>query len=238
MTQVSVETDLFSLGAEGRVIVFFAARNRLAVDDADKRMRCEVAAAFARIKRRGWRVSIAEMFGEDEAPTVYDTGFTHDVDIVGVFEAPTLSDAYHGIALLQEAGWDALFTTEWQVGPREFQPVPSPVGRDRNAPWAFFALWEWNDAWQSATQQERVEYDIGCYEAFISDIDSGISIAGRHRLDLSSSWHHLGIWEAPTFDHITKAMAAHERVADFKFTTSRHYVGRRRTLADYLGVTP
>jgi hypothetical protein len=30
-------------------------------------------------------------------------------------------------------------------------------------------------------------------------------------------------------------MVAHERVADFAFTTSRHYIGRREELAAVLG---
>lgn len=125
--------------------------------------------------------------------------------------------------------------TEWLVGPREFQPVPTSAGRSPDAPWVLFALWEWNDGWQAATPAERTEYDRECDIAFSADIESGVSIAGRHRFDAQSSWHHLGIWEAPTFDHITHGMLMHERVADFSFTTSRHVVGRRRAAADYFG---
>ena len=61
-----------------------------------------------------------------------------------------------------------------------------------------------------------------------------MSIAGRHRVDWASPWHHLGIWEVGSPKVVDQAMQVHEGVADFKFTTSRHYLGRRRSLADYL----
>lgn len=236
MVEVSAETDVFTSDADGRAVVFFTARR---IHDSRsgnvRRIAAGVSEKLSGWSADGWRTSVASMFGDADEPTVYETGFAHDVDIAGVWEARSLSDAYSGIAELQAAGWDELFSTEWTVGPREFQPVPSPAGRRADSPWALFALWEWNDAWQAATPAERTEYDIECDEAFTADIQSGVSIAGRHRLDAQSRWHHLGIWEAPTFDHITQGMAMHEKVADFKFTTSRHYVGRRRPAAEYFG---
>ncbi len=235
MADVPAETNVFSSeDGERTLILYLGKRNH-----GNRRAGADAAAAIidrvGRWQGNGWRTSVADMFSDANEPTLYETGFAHDIDIVGVFEAPSLKDAYRGIEELQTAGWDELFTTEWIVGKREFLPVPSTLGRDENSPWVLFALWEWNDAWQAATPGERREYDLECDVAFATDIASGISIAGRHRLDEQSSWHHLGIWEAPTFKHITNGMLSHEQVADFKFTTSRHYVGRQRSMRDYLG---
>jgi hypothetical protein len=236
MVEVSAETELFSSESDGRAVVFFTAKRNHDHRGAPAReSAAALAAALDRWARSGWRTSVAAMFDDVNVPTVYETGFAHDVDIVGAFEAPSLSDAYSGVVQLQSLGWDELFSTEWTIGPREFRPVPSSIGRDADAPWTFFALWEWNDAWQAASRAERAEYDRECDIAFAADTGSGVSIAGRHRLDVQSSWHHLGIWEAPSFDHITRGMLKHEEVADFKYTTSRHYIGRRRRAADYFG---
>jgi hypothetical protein len=230
--EVTVATDLFSLGTDEHAVAFFTCRERPGRPAAAPK----VWAAVRALREAGWRLSVSAMFTGSGAPTVYRTGFAHDVDLVGAFEAPTLGAAFDGIAALEAAGWDELFATRWLVGPREFQPVPSPAGRDPDAPWAFFALWEWNDAWQAATAQERADYDRECDVAFAADVTAGISIAGRHRLDAASSWHHLGIWEVPDLALLDSAMAEHERVADFAFTTSRHYIGRPTALGAVLGV--
>ena len=229
---VTVPTELFSLGADEHAVAFFTCRERPGRPAAAPR----VWSAVTALAEAGWRLSVSAMFTGGGAPEAYRTGFAHDVDLVGAFEAPGLAAAFDGIAALEAAGWDELFVSSWLVGPREFQPVPSTAGRDPDAPWAFFALWEWNDAWQAATPQERAEYDRECDVAFAADVDAGISIAGRHRLDAGSSWHHLGIWEVPDLALLDAAMAEHERVADFAFTTSRHYIGRRTDLAAVLGV--
>jgi hypothetical protein len=42
------------------------------------------------------------------------------------------------------------------------------------------------------------------------------------------------LWEAPSLGSVDLAMQGHEAAADFKFTTSRHYVGRLRPLADFI----
>ena len=105
-------------------------------------------------------------------------------------------------------------------------------GRDHS--WGFLALWEWNDAWSAATKAERRAYDEECDVAFKGDVALGINIAGRHRLDWASRWHHAGLWEAPSLGSVDLAMQGHEAAADFKFTTSRHYVGRLRPLADFI----
>ena len=91
-----------------------------------------------------------------------------------------------------------------------------------------------NDAWSAATKAERRTYDEECDVAFKGDAALGINIAGRHRLDWASRWHHAGLWEAPSLNSVDIAMQGHEAAADFKFTTSRHYVGRLRPLADFI----
>lgn len=231
---VSAETDVFGRDTQGWAVAFFTARLRPNPDPARQQAVWHQVLA---LKKAGWRTSVAEMFSADSDVTVYQAGFAHDVDLVGAFEAPSLEQAHAGIDDLESAGWNALFETSWIVGRREFLPVHSSLGRDPDSHWAFFALWEWNDAWQAATPAGRAEYDIECDEAFSSDVGSGISIAGRHRLDPDSSWHHLGIWEVPDLGLLDRAMAMHEKVADFKFTTSQHYIGRKQSLSAILGVT-
>ncbi|MDF2825856.1 MAG: hypothetical protein K0R68_3264 [Mycobacterium sp.] len=231
-TEVTVATDLFALGEDQRAVVFFTARRRSG-DSAPTSLVQEILA----LRAEGWRLSIDAMFTDSDEMSLYDAGFAHDVDVVGAFEARSLDQAHAGVRRLEEAGWAKLFRTSWLIGKREFAPVPSPRGRDLDSPWAFFALWQWNDAWQKASAHDRLEYDKECDVAFSSDVGSGISIAGRHRLDPASRWHHLGIWEVPDLALLDHAMATHERVADFKFTTSLHYIGRRRPMADVLGVT-
>jgi hypothetical protein len=111
-------------------------------------------------------------------------------------------------------------------------------GAQTDHSWGFLALWEWNDAWSAATKAERRAYDEECDVAFKGDVALGINIAGRHRLDWASRWHHAGLWEASSLGSVDLAMQGHEAAADFKFTTSRHYVGRLRPLADFIEPDP
>jgi hypothetical protein len=233
---VSAPTEVFSADSDGRAIAFYTARRRPTGPNAasPRGLAWDVIRTLEEFAQRGWDLSVAQMFGDATAPTVYISGALHDADIVGAFEAPSLAEAARGITALEAAGWTELFSTNWLLGPREFQPVPSTLGRDPSHEWCFFALWEWNDAWQQATAAQRREYDLECDEAFSFDLNSGVSIAGRHRLDWASSWHHLGIWEIASPEVADRAMQMHERVADFKFTTSRHYLGRRQPFIDYL----
>ncbi|GAA3739183.1 hypothetical protein [Streptomyces tremellae] len=232
---LSGATDVFALSGSGRCVAFFTARRRAALPkDRARRAAAGVAAELERLADDGWILSVGGMFGRSEPPTAFATGFAQDADIVGAFEAPDRAAALAGTARLGAAGWDELLRTAWLLGPREFAPVPRPEDGSDPPAWGFFALWQWNAAWQAATPQERAEYDAECDVAFASDVASGIGIAGRHRLDAAGRWHHLGIWECPGFPVIDAAMREHERVADFKFTTSRHYAGRRTPLLDLL----
>ena len=228
-------TGLFSAAQQPGSAVMFVCRQRHGLSDVVRQVAVVGALdTLSLLQAEGWKLSVGSMFGRSEPPGAYTTGFAHDVDIVGVFEAPTLTAAVAGTSRLGRAGWDMLFTTEWLLGPREFAPVPSAPSHVDAKPWGFLALWEWNDAWQAATPAQRREYDAECDVAFAADVAAGIDIAGRYRLDAASSWHHLGIWESPSFAAIDAAMRDHARVADFKFTTSRHYVGRRQEMAQLL----
>ena len=184
-----------------------------------------------------WRLSVRAMFDPagGAEPQAFDTGFAHAVDFAGAFEAPSLSAALAGTVSIEEAGWSRGFATEWLLGPREFATVGG-LGEAARHPWGFLAFWEWNDAWAAATAAQRREYDAECDVAFAGDVALDIGIAGRHRLDWASSWHHIGIWEAPSLAAVDRAMRGHEDAADFKFTTSRHLVGRRRPLLDLIAI--
>lgn len=230
MTLLTGETEVFSEATDGRCAVAFLARRRYPSGTVRARAVADVTAALSRLAAEGWRLSVPEMFGRSAEPSAYETGAAHDVDLAGVFEAPDIGAALTGSVTLETAGWDRLFRTEWLIGPREFGPIPG-AGACR---WGFLALWEWNDAWQAATPEQKTEYDRECDVAFAHDLRSGIGIAGRHRLDWAGRWHHLGIWEVPSFETAEAAMREHERVADFKFTTSRHYAGRLTSIADFL----
>jgi len=232
MKPLTGETDVFSHTAGSRCGVAFLARRHAAADrtGAARAVRAELAALSA----RGWHLSVTEMAGGQDEPTAYDTAFAHDVDVVGVFDAPDLSAALSGSVALEAAGWAKLFSTEWLIGPREFAPATTLDENSSDHHWGFFALWEWNDAWQAASADERRAYDADCDVAFAADLRAGVTIAGRHRLDWASNWHHLGVWEVSDPAQLDDAMLDHERVADFKFTTSRHYVGRKRPIAELL----
>jgi len=238
VTLLTGETDVFQAGNTSSSGVVFLARRRVGLAAARRKSAVErLSKQLDALSVEGWVLSARAMFGApDREAWAYDSGFAHDVDVVGVFDAPSSAAALSGIAALESSGWDELASTEWMVGPREFAPVANEQRRAGAPSWGFLALWEWNDAWQAATESERREYDLECDVAFQADLHSGIDIAGRHRLDWANSWHHLGIWEADDLSTIDEAMREHERVADFKFTTSRHFIGRRRPLLAILGM--
>jgi hypothetical protein len=181
------------------------------------------------------KLSVREMFDADAnaEPTVFATGFAYGADFVGVFEAPTLSAALAGSIRLEQAGWNRRFATEWMIGPRELATVEG-VGPAIDRPWALLALWEWNDARTAASPQERRQNDQDCDVAFRNDLECNVNMSGRHRLDWAHAWQHLSIWEASEPALIDSLMYEHERVLDFRFTTSRHIIGRRVRLIEHL----
>lgn len=241
MSLLTGETDVFQAvsatgGEPARCAVMFLARRQTeGFAGYDATHEAAIGRVIDELAAEGWRLSIREMF-DSSAPThaiVLDTGFTHSFDMAGVFEAPGITEAIRGTIRLEQAGWARLFTTEWLIGPREFAPVLG-AGASTDHAWAFLALWEWNDQWGAATPAERTAYDFECDHAFKGDLAHGVNIAGRHRFDWAHGWHHLGIWEAPAPETVDRAITGHERVADFKFTTSRHVLGRLAPLAEII----
>jgi len=236
MTLLTEATDIFTAKPSGRCLVaFIAKRQPLEPGVFGPAQTRRLLDLLRTLQAEGWLTSLRAMFDSraPAEPCAFDCAFAHDADMVGVFEAPSLSEALAGTVLLERAGWARRFATEWLLGPREFSTVEGR-GEQSGHAWGFLALWEWNDAWSAATRPERRVYDEECDVAFKGDLALGINIAGRHRLDWASRWHHAGAWEAPSLGSIDVAMRGHEAAADFKFTTSRHYVGRLRPLADLI----
>ncbi len=237
MTLLTAATDVFAAAeTTGRCIVaFLAKRQPVPAGVFGLREREAIAAVLRSLQAEDWRLSVRSMLDPEGGaePMGFDTGFAHAMDFAGAFEAPSLSAALAGTVRLEQAGWSRRFATEWLLGPREFATVGGS-GDAAKHEWGFLAFWQWNDAWAAASGRERREYDAECDVAFAGDVALDISIAGRHRLDWASSWHHIGIWEAASLAVIDAAMRGHEAAADFKFTTSRHVVGRRRPLADLI----
>ena len=241
MTLLTEATDVFSATTAGeRCVVLFIAKSQPRLPGAfDAGHLSAIGAVLGELEAEGWLLSLRAMVepAERTEPTAFDTGFAHDADVVGVFEAPTISAALLGTVRLETAGWSRRFATQWLVGPREFAAV-NGAGPVIDRKWGFFALWEWNDAWATASAETRRDYDAECDVAFQGDLALNVNIAGRHRLDWASSWHHLGVWESDRPETVDAAIRGHERAADFKFTTSRHLLGRRRPLTELLAGAP
>lgn len=246
MPNLSGDTDVFSSeqvgdGSRRAVVAFTAIRQDVPDGVYTEEHRDRLTATLDELVELGWILSLRRIFDRDADPQarVLETGFAHDHDIAGVFEAPDIDAALSGTVRLEAAGWARLFRTQWLIGPREFAPVPGS-GAPADHQWGFIALWEWNDDWCRASAEARARYDEECDIAFRGDLELGVNIAGRHRLDLCHHWHHIGAWEIEGPEMADRAIAGHERVADFKFTTSRHVVGRSRPLKDLIeprGVT-
>ncbi|MDQ1182882.1 hypothetical protein QE408_000004 [Agrobacterium larrymoorei] len=239
MTSLTGDTDVFSSAAASgppKASVMFVAYRQ---DDLPgiyaEHHRKAVLSVLHELADEGWTLALRKVFdpASNNDPMGIDTGFTHDHDIAGVFEAPSLEVAIEGTIRLEKAGWARAFRTEWLMGVKEFAPVMGDGAISDHA-WVFLALWEWNDQWCEATPSERTEYDFECDIAFKGDLAHKVNIAGRHRMDWSHRWHHLGAWEVAHPDIADSAIRGHEVVADFKFTTSRHIVGRLTPLSDLL----
>lgn len=239
MTSLTGDTDVFSTadtGASPKASLMFVAYRQDQLPDVYTELhRQAIAAVLDELATEGWTLALRKVFDPDapNTPMGIDTGFAHEHDMAGVFEAPSLEAALAGTVRLEKAGWARAFRTEWMMGVKEFAPVLGRGART-NQEWVFLALWEWNDQWSEASPQERTEYDLECDIAFKGDLDHGVNIAGRHRMDWSHHWHHLGAWEIGDPDIADSAIRGHETVADFKFTTSRHIVGRLTPLIELI----
>jgi len=240
MSNLTADTDVFSTatttGQPMRACVMFnAKRVGFGQDVYNSTHHAEIVSVLDQLADEGWRLSLRQIFDPQAGnePCGLETGFAHDHDFAGVFEAPDAHAAMEGTVRLEQAGWRRGFATEWIIGLKEFEPV---LGRGKRTDhqWAFLALWDWNDQWCEASSEQRTEYDLECDIAFRGDLDLGVNIAGRYRLDWSHRFHHLGAWEIAHPDIADDAIRGHERVADFKFTTSRHIVGRITPMANLL----
>ncbi|WP_251977176.1 hypothetical protein [Salinicola avicenniae] len=238
MDNLTGDTQVFQSddAAAGRACVVFTAQRQDVLPGVYEAChRDAILEVLASLEQEGWVLSQRRLFdgAAPEAAVALDTGFTHSHDIAGIFEAPNLDAALEGTIRLEQAGWARRFATEWMIGLREFAPIMGK-GEHHDHGWAFIALWEWNDPWCEATPAERDAYDLECDEAFQGDLDHSVNITGRSRLDVGHHWHHIGYWEIPDPDTADSAIRGHERVADFKFTTSRHIVGRVRPLSQLI----
>lgn len=237
MTLLTGETDVFSSQPqnETRCVVAFLARRQNEPEAWTSQDTNRVMQVLDELKEEGWLLSIRAMFssGSNSEAMAMDSGFSHPWDVSGAFEAPDIDAAISGTVRLEKAGWAKRFITEWLIGPREFATV-NGIGPETERNWAFLAFWEWNDAWCEATPAQRQEYDAECDVAFKGDLAFNVNIAGRHRLDWAHNWHHLGIWEIASPDVADQAITGHEHAADFKFTTSRHVIGKVRPITELL----
>jgi hypothetical protein len=175
----------------------------------------------------GWLLDPQHIAGRVEVgtPTIYWSEPFQNVAAFGLFEAPSLDEAHHGISQLMTAGWGQTFgRTQWIVGPRD---LPPSLGKGPfKQGLGFLALWDWNDAWHAATPSERAVYDRDCDVAFAYDVELGIDIFGRFDTAATSDWDHAALWEVPDMRTMTEAMHGHEIQDDFMFTTSHHLIGR------------
>ncbi|WMT90420.1 hypothetical protein [Pelagibacterium sp. H642] len=231
MTSLTGDTDVFTAdvsSAKSRAsVMFMSTRHDDLPGTYGPAERDTILSELDRLAEEGWTLTLRKVFDSEapNAPCALATGFAHGHDVAGVFEAPDPEAALRGTIRLEKAGWARIFRTEWLIGIKEFAPVMGK-GSLTDHDWAFLALWEWNDQWCEASEAARTEYDLECDIAFKGDLALGVNIAGRHRMDWSHGWHHLGAWEIDGPDTADAAIRSHEAVADFKFTTSRHIVGR------------
>jgi hypothetical protein len=189
----------------------------------------EMRALVRGLHSEGWALSPEAMAGGEDSAVVYDASPFGTVDCFGLFEAPDPAHAMRGLRRLDESWWASLFDTQWLIGPRDLAPVAPEAPRVNQ--YGFLALWLWNDAWHRATTAQRDEYDAECDIAFRADSGMGVLQIGRFDTSAFSGWDQLALWEVESPETLRRCMVGHEQVADFKFTTSTHCLGRRRLLA-------
>jgi hypothetical protein len=143
MTLLTEATDVFAAAERsGRCLVAFAAKRQpLATGVFGDDPALQLKDLLRALPAEGWLMSVRAMFEPNASsePYVFDTGFAHDVDIVGAFEAPSLSAALVGTVRLERAGWARRFATEWLLGPREFSTVQGRGERTDHS-WGLLAL--------------------------------------------------------------------------------------------------
>jgi hypothetical protein len=107
-------------------------------------------------------------------PVAFDAGFAHDIDVAGAFEAPSISDA-----LMEQCGSSrpAGSSLHDRMASRPAGGCDVGSGESVDRPLGFLALWEWSDAWSTATKDDRRAYGAECDVAFAGDLALGINIA-------------------------------------------------------------
>ncbi|HEY6733896.1 MAG TPA: hypothetical protein VI256_08870, partial [Roseiarcus sp.] len=117
MTLLTEATDVFAATeTSGRCLVAFAAKRQpLASGVFGSDQALQLKDLLRALQAEGWLMSVRAMFEPNASsePYVFDTGFAHDADMVGAFEAPSLSAARAGTVRLEQAGWARRFATEW-----------------------------------------------------------------------------------------------------------------------------
>ncbi len=212
VTLLTEATDVFAASEKsGRCLVAFAAKRQALAsgvfgDDQARRLK----ELLQTLQVEGWLMSVRAMFEPDAPgePYVFDTGFAHDVDMVGAFEAPSLSSALAGTIRLEQAvssrqaGRAGLPRNGWSARGSSRPCGGTRGGADGIIPGAFSRCG--NGMTPGPPRRERSAAPMTRNATLRSRaiVALGINIAGRHRLDWASRWHHAGLWEAPSLGSV------------------------------------
>ena len=166
-----------------------AARAASSEDDQARRLKDLLQA----LQAEGWLMSVRAMFEPNarDEPYVFDTGLR----MTRIWWALSRRLPYRRRLPARSASSRRLgppVCDRMAARSRGNSPPCRGAVERTDHSWGFLALWEWNDAWSAATKAERRAYDEECDVAFKGDVELGINIAGRHRLDWASRWHHRG----------------------------------------------
>jgi hypothetical protein len=96
MTLLTEATDVFAASASSErcIVAFLAKRHPGRLGVFGSRQRDKVLAFMRSLRNEGWLLSVRAMFDtQGNAELAFDTGFAHDIDVAGAFEAPFISDA-------------------------------------------------------------------------------------------------------------------------------------------------